>query len=242
MRTSTILIIITACLIFQAPKIHAGLGDIVNTLEKTLAGENISESKMIQGLKQALEIGTATAVEGVSKVGGYQDNPKIKIPLPAAVTKVEKVLRASGFGSQLDAFEQSMNRAAEQAAPHAKSLFLDAVKSMSFDDASRILKGRENEATLYFEDKTRGQLMELFKPLVHNTMSETGVTKYYQDLKDRVQKILFTNTLYVDLDQYVTDRALDGLFLMIAEEEQKIREDPAARVTQLLKDVFGKAK
>jgi len=241
-RTYVVFTAIMIGLICLAPNAHAGLGDFLNTIEKTLAGDGVSESKVIQGLKQALEIGTDNAVKVVSKTGGYQDNPKIRIPLPAAVVKVEGILRTAGLGSQLDAFEKSMNRAAEQAAPHARSLFWDAVKAMSFDDAKRILKGRENEATLYFEDKTRGQLMELFRPLVHNTMSEVGVTRYYQALKTKLQSRLFINTLYVDLDQYVTGRALDGLFLMIAEEERKIREDPAARATELLKDVFGKAR
>lgn len=241
-RTCIIFTAIITCLIFKVPAGHAGLFDILDAIEKTMVGEGVSDSQIIQGLKQALEIGTDNAVKAVSKTGGYQDNPEIKIPLPAAVVKVEGILRTAGLGSQLDAFEKSMNSAAEQAAPHARSLFWDAVKSMTFDDANRILKGRENEATLYFEGKTRGQLMELFRPLVHNTMSEVGVTRYYQALKTKLQSRLFINTLYVDLDQYVTGRALDGLFLMVAEEERKIREDPAARATELLKDVFGKAR
>jgi RNA binding exosome subunit len=233
--------LVTMLSLTLSPVASAGIGDFLKDLQKSVGvSEGLSESKIIEGLKEALEIGTSNAVQVVSKVNGYYGNPQIKIPLPDSVKKVEKALRAVGYGSKVDAFELSMNRAAERAAPEAKALFVDSIKQMSFEDARKILNGRENEATLYFEDKTRSKLTEIFKPIVHSSMSQVGVTRQYQALDSKVRTIPFTESLSFDLDQYVTDGALDGLFLMLAKEEQKIRQDPAARVTDLLKEVFGK--
>jgi hypothetical protein len=143
------------------------------------------------------------------------------------------------MGSKVDAFELSMNNAAERAAPEAKSIFLDAIKKMKIDDAKKILNGRDDEATLYFKDKTNARLQAIFEPIVKESMGEVGVTRIYQDLNAKVEKIPFADSFSFDLDQYVTDGALNGLFQMLAEEEKKIRSDPAARVTDLLKKVFG---
>jgi hypothetical protein len=223
----------------QPPSACALFEDILKTIQKSLGGGGLSESTIIDGLKEALRIGTGNAVTNVSRLNGYFKNPKIRIPLPENVQKVEKILRTVGFGSQVDAFELSMNRAAERAAPEAKALFIDAIKQMTFSDARKILQGRDNEATLYFEDKTRSRLHERFQPIVHNAMSEVGVTRYYQQLDETIRAIPFTETIRFDLDEYVTNKGLDGLFFMVAEEERKIRQDPAARVTDLLKEVFG---
>lgn len=203
------------------------------------SGGKLSDSKIIRGLKEALEIGTGNAVEMVSKLDGYYKNPDIKIPLPKAVQKVEKVMIAMGYGPEMDAFSQSMNRAAERASPEAKSLFWNAIKEITFEDARTILKGRDNEATLYFEGKTRNRLHELFMPIIHTAMEGVGVTRTYQELHASLSTIPFADRLNLDLDEYVTDKALDGLFYMVSEEERKIRKDPAARVTKLLRDVFG---
>ena len=232
---------IIVCSFMLSSVARAGISDFLKEIQKSVGvSEGLSESKIIEGLKEALEIGTSNAVKLVSKINGYYGNPQIKIPLPDSVKKVEKALRAVGYGSKVDAFELSMNRAAEKAAPKAKALFMDAIKQMSFEDARKILNGRDNEATLYFEDKTRGKLNKIFKPIVHSSMSQVGVTRQYQALDAKVRSIPFTDSLTLDLDQYVTDGALDGLFFMLAEEERKIRQDPAARVTDLLKEVFGK--
>lgn len=217
----------------------AQLKDILKSIRETLRGGELSESKIIRGLKEALQIGTANAVGILSQVDGYYKNPKVRIPLPESVQKVERLLRAVGFGPKVDAFEMSMNRAAERAAPEAKALFLDAIRQMTLSDAKKILQGRDNEATLYFEDKTRGRLHELFKPIVRTVMSEVGVTRSYQELDAKVRSIPFAERMSFDLDEYVTGKGLDGLFLMVAEEERKIRQNPAARVTDLLKEVFG---
>lgn len=209
-----------------------GIGEI-------LKGGGLSDSTIIDGLKEALRIGTDNAVTNVSRLDGYYSNPGIRIPLPEKVQKVEKLLRAVGYGPKVDAFELSMNRAAERAAPEAKSLFIDAIKQMTISDAKEILHGSDNAATLYFEDKTRDRLYELFKPITHTAMSEVGVTRSYQELDAKVRTIPFAEKISFDLDGYVTNKGLDGLFFMVAEEERKIRENPAARVTDLLKKVFG---
>lgn len=218
---------------------HCRFGNIIEKFKTIIGPSKLTENDIIQGLKDALQIATGSAVETVSQVGGYYQNPDIQIPLPGPVQKMEKVLRATGLGSQVDAFKLSMNQAAERAAPEAKALFWDAIKQMTFSDARTILEGNDHAATSYFKNKTVNQLQEIFKPIAHNTMSEVGVTRTYQAIDEGIRKIPFADRLSFDLDQYVTDRSLDGLFFMIAQEETKIRNDPAARVTDLLKKVFG---
>lgn len=227
--------------LLQPTPAYGQFGDFLKGIKKAVGiGEELPEAKIIEGLREALQIGTQNAVETVSQVGGYYENPKIKIPLPSAIQKVEKLLRAGGFGTQLDDFEMSMNRAAERAAPEARDIFRDAVKQMNFSDARKILQGRDNEATVYFKDKTYDRLSGIFKPIADNAMSEVGVTRKYREIDAKVRSMPFIGNLTFDLDQYVTDGALEGLFFMVAEEEKKIRQDPAARVTDLLKQVFGK--
>lgn len=218
----------------------AGLSDFLKGAQKKLSGPAaLTNDEIIAGLKEALGVGTEKAVAVVSKTDGYYRNPDIKIPLPESVQKVEKLLRAAGYAEQVDNFELSMNRAAERAAPEAKSIFGDAIKQMTFADASEILNGPDNAATLYFEDKTSGRLRETFKPIVKDAMGQVGVTRSYQDLNAKLTSLPFGKSLSFDLDQYVTDGSLKGLFRMLAEEEKKIRTQPAARVTDLLKKVFA---
>lgn len=242
-RTRLLLIIsvATALLIANISTTRAQFGDFFKDLKKAVGmDQGLTENKIVEGLKEALRIGSENAVSIVSQPNGYFNNPKIKIPLPSPVQKIEKLIRVSGYGSLVDSFELSMNRAAEKAAPQAKSLFWEAVKQMSFDDARKILNGRDNEATLYFKEKTYDRLDGIFKPIIHESMAQVGATRRYQDLETKIRGIPFTELISFDLDQYVTGKALDGLFLMVAEEERKIRENPSARVTDLLKEVFGK--
>lgn len=216
-------------------------GDLFKGAKETLGiGGALSDSKIVDGLKEALQIGTGNAVQTVSAVGGYANNPKIRIPLPGVIQKMEKMIRVAGFGAQVDALALSMNQAAEKAAPEAKSIFWDAIKQMTFTDARKILDGPENAATLFFKEKTHDRLTEIFKPIVHQSMAKVGVTARYQELDQKMAAIPFVESTRFDLDQYVNDKALDGLFFMLGEEEKKIRQDPAARVTDLLKEVFGK--
>lgn len=218
----------------------AGWTDVIkNTLDSASGGNQLDNSEIVNGLKEALEIGTSQAVQLAGQENGYLGNPDIKIPLPESIAKTEPLVRAAGMGDQLDAFVLSMNRAAESAAPEARSIFWDAIKKMQIDDAQRILDGRDNEATLYFQDKTTEQLTAVFKPLVHQAMQETGVTQQYHALQSGAETIPFLSEWLVDLDDYVTSQALEGLFFLVAEEEAKIRQDPAARVTDLLQKVFA---
>lgn len=233
------ILLVTLTLLYVSVGQTADLKNILDSAKKAAGGDSsITNSEMIQGLKEALEIGTDNAVKLVSKPDGYYNNPGIKIPLPKNVQKVEKLLRGAGFGSKVDAFELSMNRAAEQAAPEAKVIFWDAIKTMDITDAQKILNGGDNEATLYFKNNTYDRLEEIFKPIVKESMGAAGVTSSFQDLNAKVKKIPFTDPLKLDLDQYVTDGALDGLFKMLAAEEKRIRQDPTARVTDLLTKVF----
>jgi hypothetical protein len=238
-RVSLVLSLLVLIGLISASPAFPQWGDLLKDLRKSLGGKSLSEEEIVRGLREALEVGTARAVETVSMFNGYYGNPNIRIPLPESVQRTEKLLRAAGFGSKVDEFELSMNRAAERAAPEAKALFWEAITNMTFSDAGKILNGRTNEATLYFQERTSPRLREIAKPIVHDAMSEVGVTRMYQDLDRTARNIPFAGSYSFDLDQYVTDKALSGVFLMLAEEEKKIRENPAARTTDLLRKVFG---
>ena len=212
----------------------------MDSAKEAVSGRSsISSDELIQGLKEALEIGTQNAVATVSKTNGYYGNPDIKIPLPEEIENAGKYLRLAGYGSKIDEFEHSMNRAAELAAPEAKQIFIDAVKDMKIKDAKNIIDGPDNAATSYFKEKTHTRLQKIFKPIVKDTMGQIGVTRQFQDINTKLSSIPLANKASIDLDQYVTDKSLEGLFFMLAEEEKNIRKDPAARVTDLLKKVFG---
>jgi hypothetical protein len=200
----------------------------------------LSDAKIGSGLKEALKIGTENAVKFTGKLDGYFMNQAIKILIPEKLQTMEKTLRAVGLGPQVDEFILSMNRAAERAAPEAKQIFWGAIGEMTFQDAKKILSGNETAATDYFKTKTTDKLTTAFRPIVDKATNEVGVTRQYKELVGRFQSIPFVKTETVDIDQYVTTKALDGLFYVVAQEEKKIRTDPAARVTDLLKEVFGK--
>jgi hypothetical protein len=200
----------------------------------------LSDAKIGSGLKEALKIGTESAVKFTGKLDGYFMNQAIKILMPEKLQTMEKTLRAVGLGPQVDEFILSMNRAAERAAPAAKEIFWDAIGEMTFQDAKKILSGNETAATDYFKAKTTDKLTTAFRPIVGKATNEVGVTRQYKELVGGFQSIPFVKTETVDIDQYVTAKALDGLFYVVAQEEKKIRTDPAARVTDLLKEVFGK--
>ena len=200
----------------------------------------LSDAKIGSGLKEALKVGTENTVNLTGKSDGYFLNQAIKILMPEKLRNFEKGLRAVGYGPQVDEFVLSMNRAAERAAPFAKQIFWDAIGEMSFEDARKILSGQETAATDYFKSKTTDKLTAAFKPVVDNAMNEVGVTRQYKELMGRYEGIPFVKKETFDIDGYVVTKALDGLFYTIGEEEKKIRKDPAARVTDLLKEVFGK--
>jgi hypothetical protein len=202
--------------------------------------DSLSQDNIVSGLKEALQIGSGNAVSLTGKTDGYFGNQAIKILMPQKLQPLEKGLRAVGYGDKVDEFVLSMNRAAEKAAPVAKDIFWDAIKQMSFEDARKILGGGDTAATEYFHAKTGDRLTSAFRPPVSKTMNEVGVTKQYKELVGRYESIPFARSVSFDIDGYVVSRSLDGLFHVLGEEERKIRKDPAAQVTDLLKKVFGK--
>jgi hypothetical protein len=200
----------------------------------------VDQKTSVSGLKEALTIGTKNAVRFVSKIDGYYGNDLIKIFLPERVQQAADVIGKLGYRQQVDNLILTMNRAAESAAPKAVSLFEQAIREMTFDDARGILQGGDTAATDFFKGKTSKRLYDQFKPVVTSSMNKVGVTKAYKDMMAPYQSMPFASKESTDLDHYVTNKALDGLFTMVAVEEKKIRTDPAARVTDLLKMVFGR--
>lgn len=233
-------LIAVLCLFLAVPA-EAGFLD---KLFKGVSGQNeesaLEEGTIVDGLREALSVATRNAVGRVSAVDGYFGNPEIRIPFPEKIQNVADVLGKVGFQRQVDDFVLSMNRAAETAAPKAASIFIDAVKEMTIEDARGILNGDDTAATEYFREKTFEKLYDAFKPQVSESMDSVGVTRSYKAVMDRYSAIPFMESENYDLDHYVTSKALDGLFYMLGEEEKKIRTDPAARVTELLKKVFGR--
>ncbi len=242
MKTHTshrVILLALLCIALPTPS-NAGISDFLKGLGRSLEPGALSEDKIVRGLKEALEVGAGNAVSMVSKANGYYGNPDIRIPLPESLRKVERVARGAGYGPTLDSFQESMNRAAERAAPHAKSLLWEAVSNMTIEDARGILSGPDDAATTYLKGKTFDRLTGLFRPEVRDAMSRVDVTRRYQELTGTISSIPFIGDFGdLDLDGYVTELALDGLFLMLAEEERDIRRNPSARVTELLKEVFG---
>ncbi len=198
-----------------------------------------SNNMLVAGFKQALSIGTEKAVQTVSSPDGYFGNQAIKILLPDTMQKVANILGKLGMQKQVDDFTLSMNRAAEKAAPEAASIFGAAIKDMSIEDAQKIYSGGDTAATEFFKEKTSGQIFSAFKPIIASSMQEVGATALFNNLMSKYNSIPFTSKPSVDIDEYVTTQAMDGLFTMVGQEEQKIRTDPAAQTTNLLKSIFG---
>ena len=209
-------------------------------LGTVIGGAGLSTDTVVAGLKEALSVGAERAAGDVARPGGYSTNPALKLLLPEKIEKVTGALRKIGFGSYVDEFEGKMNEAAEQAAAKAVPVFVDAVKGMSFEDAKGILQGADNAATEYFRSKTSAGLRETYAPIVRKTMADVGAAQIYNSLIDKYNAIPLTTKPDFSLDAYVTEKALDGLFLKLSEMEKDIRTNPAARTTALLKRVFGK--
>jgi uncharacterized protein DUF4197 len=199
----------------------------------------LSDDKIVAGLKEALEISTSKAVAITGKHDGFLKNEAIRIFLPPKLESIGKGMRLLGMGERVDDLEINMNRAAEQAAPQAKPIFLAALKKMTFHDARLILTGNDTAATDYFQRTSSKDLEDAFSPIVHHTMEHVGVIKQYNSvIKSAPGGSALAGEF--DLDKYVVGKTLDGLFLMLGEEEKKIRKNPAAQTTDLLKEVFGK--
>jgi hypothetical protein len=209
-------------------------------LRLTESGASLDPATAAAGLKQALEHGTTQAVSLLGRENGYFADARVKIPLPENLARMEKTLRKLGQGKVADEFELSLNRAAEAAAPEAKAIFLQVIRQMSVKDAVNIVRGPNDAATTYFRDHSETALRDRFRPIVAAATDRVGVThRYKKFLKEAGPVAKFIDPHSLDLDDYVTRKALDGLFLMVADEEKRIRQDPVARTTQLLREVFG---
>ena len=214
----------------------------INKLIKDVTSGQIplSQDEVAAGLKEALEQGIVKGTDLASKTDGYFKNDLIKILLPEDAQKVEKTLRNMGLGSEVDRALLAINRGAESAAIEAKPIFVNAIKQMNIQDALGILKGDATAATDYLKRTTNAQLVELFKPKIQASLDEVGATKYYGDLANSYNKIPLTKQkVNPDLNAYVTQKAIDGLFVLIAEEEKNIRDNPLGRTSDLMKKVFA---
>ena len=215
-------------------KLKKTVDETVNNTSNSLTEEEVGE-----GLKEALTKGIENGVARVSKPDGYFKDLAIKIFLPEEAKKVEAKLRQIGQGEQVDKAIESLNRAAEDAANGAKDIFITAIKAMTIQDAMSILKGEDNAATTFLEKTTRQALFDKFKPVVKASLDKVGATKHWNTIFTTYNKIPLVEKVNPDLEEYATNKAIDGLFVQIAKEEKEIRENPAARVTDLLKKVFG---
>lgn len=220
-------------------KVPDSARDTVNSLDTT-GTASLSNSEIVAGLKEALNNATEIAVTELGKVGGFLDNPQVRIPLPDQLQWAEKSLRTVGQEELADEFISTMNQAAEQAVPVALEQFQSAISAMSVEDARGILNGPDDAATQYFRKHSQAGLREQFLPIVKETTGSAGVTSAYKNMTKQAGALGgLLNTKSLDVDEYVTDKALDGLFTMVAQEEARIRADPVARSTELLKKVFG---
>lgn len=209
-------------------------------LSQVLAADApLDGTTVAQGLKQALEVGTRRTTSTLSRQGAFGDDPILRLRLPGELGRVAQVLRGVGLGAQVDQLEDSMNRAAEQAAAKAVPVFMQAISTMTIADAFEILNGPEDAATRYFQQRTSQELRNQFEPVAALAMQEVGLYSVYQQLLARYEQIPFTKPPAVDLESYVADQTLSALFSELAREEARIREDPAARSTALLRRVFG---
>jgi len=217
----------------------AQINQAISDFGKTTGDNRPTSSEVGEGLKEALLKGVAVGADKVSAVDGYFKDPEIKIPFPPDVKKVEDKLRQIGMGSQVDKFVETLNHGAEDAAKEAKPIFISAIQQMTIEDAWAILKGQQDAATQYLKKTTSDQLKSKFKPVIQNSLSKVNATKYYSDLVNTYNKIPLVEKVNPNLDDYATDLAIQGLFVMIAKEEQNIRQNPVARTTDILKRVFA---
>jgi hypothetical protein len=235
-------LVILFCLVYTTTAAAQQPMDKVLDLFKGKEGTSVSglsQKRIAQGLKEALRVGTDKTVKRTGKVNGYFGNQLIKILLPEKYQTVEKGLRLAGYGHKVDEFILSMNRAAEAAAPKARDIFVDAITAMTFKDARQILNGGNNAATEFFKRRTSDSLYSAFRPVVDNTLNKVGTVQKYNDMTDTVRQIPFLKSEMLDVGDYVTGQALSGLFLILSQEEKRIRKNPAARVTDILREVFG---
>jgi hypothetical protein len=211
-----------------------------STAGSTSAFAGLTQAELADAARQALEVGVRRAIDLLGRYGGYLNDPQVRIPMPSALQSVDKALRAVGQQKYADEFVATMNHAAEKAVPETTGIFIDAIKGMEVEDAQEILQGADNAATIYFKQHTTPALQKAILPIVQQATDAVGVTSAYKQLIGKSGFMGgFVDMDSLDVDRYVTDKAIDGLFVKLAQEEKLIRQDPAARSTELLKKVFG---
>ncbi|MFS0826041.1 DUF4197 domain-containing protein [Pseudomonas phoenicis] len=225
-RTSLRLTTLCAGLLLSASALALSLGDL-------------SQSDASSGLKDALSQGAQVAVKQLGTPGGFNDNPDVRIELPGKLGKAAKAMKMFGKGEQVDALEASMNKAAEAAVPQAQAILLDAVKKMSVSDAKGILSGGQDSATQYLDKTSREQIRAKFLPIVKQATDQVGLAKQYNNFAGQAMALGVVDAKSASIENYVTEQALDGLFEVIAKQEQSIRQNPAQAATSLAKKVFG---
>jgi hypothetical protein len=201
--------------------------------------DRITNQDAVAGLRAALEKGSQAAVRELGRSDGFLGNPKVKIPLPDSLTRAESLMRRVGMGSYADELIVAMNRAAESAVPEARQLFVDSVRKMSVQDAKGVLTGGETSGTEYFRRTTKDQLHGRFLPIVRKATARVGLAQKYNEYAGRGAELGLVKKEQANLDEYVTQRALEGLYLLVAEEEKKIRKDPVAPASAIIRKVFG---
>ncbi|SHJ96452.1 Protein of unknown function [Desulfatibacillum alkenivorans DSM 16219] len=259
MRKSGVYVLaVLACILFAAGVMSpamAGWADAIKGVVKSATGDSseetaeksstasdsgLSETEMNSGIKEALHQAVTTAIASLGRENGFLSNDLVKIPVPDKLAQAESILRKLGQDELVDNFVESMNRAAEKAVPKTTEILGGAVTSMTLTEAAEILQGEDDAATQYFETKTRDQLFAEIEPVVQEATDSARVTSYYKAMMDKASASMpLLQSYSPDLDEYVTGKALDGLFVIMAQEEKKIRDNPAARTTELLEKVWG---
>jgi hypothetical protein len=221
-------------------------GQVLNTVTgNTSSGGGInglSNADIVKGLKEALSVGSKNAGSNASKVDGYWKNNLIRIPFPKEAEVVKTYANKIGLSNQVASFEKTLNRAAEEAAKEAAPIFVNAITGMSIQDGVGILKGGDNAATTFLKNRTSNDLKAKFRPAVKRALEKVQITKYWNPIISKYNQVPFVRKMNPNLEDYVTQKALDGLFLLVGQEEAKIRKDPVARVNDILKKVFGALK
>ena len=234
-------IVFLLLLIVSSISIHSAHAQLWKRVEKSIPGnsKNISNEDAVAGIKEALIQGTGKSIELVSVKDGYFGNPEIKIPFPPEADMIENKLRLIGLGGEVDKVVLSINRAAEDAADEIKPIFISAIKEMSVHDALDIVNGNNHAATNYLQKKTTNDIFRKIRPLIEHSLEKVNATKYWNSVVTTYNAIPLVKKMNPDLSEYVTDKAIEGLFVMISKEEEKIRKDPLARTSDILEWVFG---
>lgn len=219
--------------------VSLAVGLALSSSALALSLADLSQSDASGGLKDALSQGAKVAVQQLGKPGGFSNNPDVRIELPSNLGKAAKTMKMMGMGAQVDQFEASMNKAAEAAVPQAQALLLDSVKKMTVQDAKSILSGPQDSATQYLNKTSREQIRAKFLPIVKQATAQVSLAKQYNSFAGKAASFGVIDAKSANIENYVTEQALDGLFAMIAEQEASIRQNPAGAATSLAKKVFG---